>query len=149
MDNHELTRSHYEALIRAIKPICPKCLDMNPSIFDWRAVKWARSYPNLNPLRVVYGARNRCMSCAIIIAAFNSIGLNLHDMHATQPLALYHEDRNASLIALAVLEESCSVVEFYTVDGECSPDSMFLLNYTSSHGSREQHVAVQLTAFPM
>lgn len=119
MGDHNLSRPHYEALTKAFEPLCPGCLDMNPSIFDWRAVRWARSYPNLDPRKIVIGADNQCSSCMIIKAAFQSVGLDLHILHDTQYLSLHNKEENGSLLALAVLGERRTVlVELYTVPSE-------------------------------
>ena len=119
MGDHNLSRSQYEALKKAFEPLCPGCLDMNPSIFDWRAVRWAKSYPNLDPRKIVIGANNQCSSCMIIKAAFQSVGLDLHILHDTQYLSLYNKEEKGSLLASAVLgERRVVVVELYTVPSE-------------------------------
>ena len=100
---------------------------MNPSIFDWRAVKWASSYPTLDPQKIVTGTGNQCMSCTIIDSAFQSVGLDLRSLHDTQYLSLFKQDEKGSLLASAVLSEGCSiVVELYTVHGEFPPASEFI-----------------------
>jgi hypothetical protein len=116
MGDHNLSRSQYEALTRAFKPICPGCLDMNPTIFDWRAVRWAKSYPNLDPQKIVIGADYQCSSCMIIKTAFQSIGLDLNILHNTQYLSLHNKEEKGSLLASAAFDEGRSViVELYTV----------------------------------
>lgn len=104
---------------------------MNPLLFDWRAVRWALSYPNLDPQKVVGGAGSGCMSCIIISAALQSVGLDLRTLHDTQSLSLYNKDEKGSLLATAVLNERCSVVvELYTVQGEFLSSCFdILLNY--------------------
>lgn len=92
---------------------------MNPSVFDRRAVKWAHSYPKLNPRKIVFGADNQCFSCKIIKTAFQSVGLDLHTLHDTQSLSLHNKEEKGSLLAIAVLDERRSVVvELYTVPGK-------------------------------
>lgn len=118
MGDHNLSRSQYEALTNAFEPLCPGCLDMNPSIFDWRAVRWAISYPNIDPRKIVIGADKQCSSCMIIEAAFESVGLDLHMLHDTQYLSLHHKEKKGSLLASAVLGKRRVVVELYTVPSE-------------------------------
>jgi len=91
---------------------------MNPTIFDWRAVSWADSYPTLDPRKIAEGARNRCMSCTVINAAFDSIGICLRTMHDEQRLVLYKNDRHGSLLASIVSNQRCSTIEFYTSSGK-------------------------------
>jgi hypothetical protein len=117
MDGH-LSRSDYVALLRAIKPRCSGCLDMNPSIFDWRAVQWASSYPSLDPQKIVSGAKNQCMPCTMIEAAFHTVGLDLHTAHDIQRLSLFTMSQNGSLLALAAIQGRTRVVEFYTAHSE-------------------------------
>jgi hypothetical protein len=119
MVDHSLSRVQYEALLRAYKPICPGCFDMNPSIFDWRAVTWANSYPSLSPLKIVVGSDNQCLSCMIIRNAFENVGLELHTLHDAQYVSLHKSEEKGSLFAMAVLDEKQHVVvELYTVPGE-------------------------------
>lgn len=92
---------------------------MNPSIFDWRAVIWASSYPDLDPQKVVIGAGSGCMSCTIIHAAFQSAGLDLRTSDEVQSLSLFRKDENGGLLAIATPNEGRSiVVELYTAQGE-------------------------------
>jgi hypothetical protein len=121
MDDHNFSIPHYEALKQAIKPVCPGCLDMNSSIFDWRAVRWAGFYPNLDPQKIVDGVRNHCTSCTMINAAFHSIGLDLDTMHDPRCLSLYSRGQNGGLLAKASHDQKCSNVELYTVEGEFFP----------------------------
>ncbi len=115
MNDHELSRINYEALLRTTEPHCLGCLDMNPSVFDWRAVCWATSYPNLDPHKIASGARNQCPSCVIIYAAFQGIGLDFHVRRDIQHVFLYKKDRNDSLQAFVLLDEKLHIVEFYTI----------------------------------
>jgi hypothetical protein len=92
---------------------------MNPSIFDYRAVSWATSYPKLSPQKVILGTDSGCVSCTIIDAAFQSVGLDLRTSHDVQLLSLFHKDEKGSLLAMAQSKErSRSLVEMYTVQGE-------------------------------
>jgi hypothetical protein len=104
---------------------------MNPSLFDWRAVPWATSYPNLDPQKVGVGADSGCVSCTIICAAFRSVGLDLRTSHDVQLLSLFHKDEKGSLLAMAQLAEGSNIlVELYTVQGEfLLACSNVLLNY--------------------
>lgn len=131
MDDRRLSRSHYQALVQSVEVICPGCLDMNPSLFDWRADPWANSYPDLDPQRVVTGADSGCTTCNIIYAAFQSVGLDLRTSHDVHLLGLFHKDDNSSLLAMATSKEGCNVfVEFYIVQGEFRPAcSNISLNY--------------------
>ena len=55
----------------------------------------------------------------IIKAAFQSVSLDLHILHDTQYLSLYHTEENGSLLASAALgERRVVVVELYTVPSE-------------------------------
>jgi hypothetical protein len=93
---------------------------MNPSIFDWRAVSLATSYPKLDPQKIIHGSKNGCMSCTMIKDAFHSVGLDLNMAHDTENLwlCLFHMDQNGSLLASATSHEGYNIVEFYTVPGK-------------------------------
>jgi hypothetical protein len=116
---------------------------MNPSIFDWRAVSWASSYPNLDPQKIVIGTSNRCMSCTIINAAFQSVGLDLQTLQDTEYIGLYNKEEKGSLLLLAVLiERSTVVVELYTVPGEFLSSYLDIVLVHVSDTTLSQCVAV-------
>lgn len=127
MDDRTLSLSQYEAIVRSFKPSCPGCLDLSPSIFDWRAATWPTLYPTLDPQKVVVGAGSQCMSCKILYAAFLSVGLDLHTLDGTQFFLLHRREEAGSLIASMYFEKRRKVaVELYTVYGEtCFPFTFF------------------------
>lgn len=118
MGDQGLERVQYVSCIRSIRPRCTGCLDMNPTIFDWRAVTWATSYPTLDPRRIAEGARSGCMSCAIVNAAFDGIGICLRTTSDGQRLSLYKKDQDGSLLAQISDDERCKTIEFYTSSGK-------------------------------
>jgi hypothetical protein len=117
--NDPLSRAQYLVTLQTIAH-CPGCLDMNPSIFDWRAVRWAPTYPKLDPQKIIHGSRNQCTSCTMIKDAFHSVGLDLNMAHDRQnlQLSLFHMDQDGSLLASAASREKYSIVELYTVPGK-------------------------------
>ena len=119
MVDESLSLPQYEALTQAFNPFCSGCFDMNPSLFDFRAVRWATSYPILSPQKIVTGAGNHCLSCEVIKKAFQSVGLELHTLYDTQYVSLYNKAEKGSLLATAVLDYGRSVaIEMFTVPGE-------------------------------
>lgn len=119
MDDHGLSFAYYVSLVHKMKPLCPGCLDLDPSIFDWRAVRWATVYPYLNSQKIVAGADGGCMSCALICAAFQSVGLDLRTSYRVQDIGLYNQNESGSLIVMAAyFKEINKLVELYTVEGE-------------------------------
>ena len=119
MSDSALSRPQYEAFTRAFDPLCPGCLDMNPSIFDWRAVRWAKSYPDLDPQKIVLGAGSQCSTCLVITTAFQSVGLDLRTLDEAQCISLHSKEENGSLFASAELGQVGRLtVELYTVPSE-------------------------------
>ena len=119
MDLHGLSLVYYASLVHEMKPLCPGCLDLDPSIFDWRAVRWATAYPCLNSQKIVAGADGGCMSCALICAAFRSVGLDFCTSYGVLDIGLYNENESGSLIIGATsLQEPNKLVELHTVQGE-------------------------------
>jgi hypothetical protein len=116
MDDRGLSRSQYQALVQSIKVLCPGCLDMNPSLLDWRAVSWMTLYPDLDHRKVVIGADSGCVSCTIIYAAFRSVGIDLRTSRNVQLLRLFQKDEEGSLLAMAIPDQGRNIlVELYTV----------------------------------
>lgn len=59
------------------------------------------------------------MSCALICAAFQSVGLDLCTSYGVQDIGLYNENESGSLMVVATyLKEPNKLVELYTVQGE-------------------------------
>lgn len=135
MNDRKFSRSHYQALVQSVEVICPGCLDFNPSLFDWRAVSWATFYTHLDPRKVGIGADSGCVSCTIICAAFQSVGLDLRTSHDVQLLSPFHTDEKGSLLAMAESNERSNiVVELCTLQGE------FLLTCSNVLSNYSQHV---------
>ena len=119
MNDLDRSISDYVSIIRSMKPLCLGCLDLDPSIFDQRAISWNFSYPNLDPRKVVGGVDSGCMSCALIYAAFQSIGLDLRTSHDVQEIHVYNKGEGKNLMVTAeYLKEPTIQIELYTIQGE-------------------------------
>ena len=95
---------------------------MDPAIFDWRAVRWAGIYPDLDPQKIIYGSQTQCTSCTMIKEALHSVGVDLDMTHNKQNLSLglFHISQNGSLLLSALFYnlEGYKSVELYTAFGE-------------------------------
>ena len=95
---------------------------MDPAIFDWRAVRWAGIYPDLDPQKIIYGSQTQCTSCTMIKEALHSVGLDLDMTHNKQNLVmdLFHMSQDGSLrvSAHSNYREGYRLAELYTVFGE-------------------------------
>lgn len=58
------------------------------------------------------------MSCAIVNAAFDGIGICLRTTSDGQRLSLYKKDQDGSLLAQISDDERCKTIEFYTSSGK-------------------------------